>query len=500
MRLNPKSLRKRLLLYLFIAAVIVFVLTELIFLEKNRRSLVKMLDKTAEACVLHLAALPPGGPDGIRGTDSFDDIMRDFGGHHTRVYFLILRVRDGRELERSKSLKDINFSPPFRLREVPREEAFFWNARIKGKGVRFVALRQAPKMEAETEEAERVISDEETSEISSKGASPLGGIENECVYIVGLSERYIRKRLQDTFEVTAPILGIGLVLMLLLGWTVIHRGLEPLRHLEQEVNRISSSNMTPVTIPEDKELASIAETLNTTISNLKRAFERERRFTSNVAHELRTPISEVRSLAEVALEFENDLHGCNRKNYEDILASAKEMQDTVVNLLTLARCQSDQLKPRRDTVALEPLIDTIWNEHKDRAFAKGIDIRRDVQSDICVATDRDLLSIILHNLFANAVSYVPERGKIEWEAKTRGDEFSFSLSNTVENLSESDLAHLFEPFWRKDEAHTAGDGHSGLGLSLVQSLAGVLDLDVSARLTAPTVLTIALSGKAEDGP
>jgi len=495
MRFKPQSLRKRLLLYLSIVAVIVFFLTEMIFLEKNRRSLVKMLDKTAEACVLNLAALTPGEPDGIIGWNSFDDIMKDFGGHSTRIYFLVLRVHDNREIERSESLKNINFSLPQPLHEFPREEAYFWNAQIHGKRVRFVALRQAAKMEPEKAEAEEVIPDEEKPQMPQNGVSSLDTGENECVFIIGLSERYIRKRLRDTFEVTGPILGIGLALMLLLGWIVINRGLEPLRHLEREVDSISSSNMAPVTIPEDKELASIAKTLNATINNLKEAFERERQFTANVAHELRTRISEMRSLSEVALRLEENPDEYNRKNYEDILASAKEMQKIVINLLTLARCHSGQLKPRKDKVELNPLIRTIWNEYADRASARGITVHCDVPSDLVIATDKDLFETLLQNLFSNAVSYATAQGKIEWRSDIQNDEFSFSLSNSVNDLSENDLHSMFEPFWQKDEARTPGGNHSGLGLALVRSLADVLGLTVNAHLTTPTFLTITLTGK-----
>ena len=490
MRIKPRSLRKRLLLYMSVAAVIVFLLTEMIFLEKNRRSLVKMLDKTAEACALNLAALPLDDPDEIAGSNSFDEIMRDFGGHSTRVYFLVLQVYDNQEIKRSESLKNVNLSLPQPLSEFPREEAFFWNAQIHGKSVRFVGLRQAATMEAETGIADEGESRDAGNTLAAPDAS-----QNEYVYIIGLSERYIGKRLRDTFEVTGPILGTGLALMLLLGWIVINRGLEPLRHLELEVDSISPSSMTPVTVPDDKELASIAKTLNTTIGDLKEAFERERRFAANVAHELRTRISEMRSLSEVALRLEENQDEHNRKNYEDILASAKEMQKIVTNLLTLARCHSGQLNAQNDTVALAPLINTIWNEYTDKASARGIAIRGDVSSDLVIATDKDLFATLLHNLFSNAVSYTVAQGSIEWKSGVQNDEFIFSISNSVKDLTENDLHSMFEPFWQKDEARTPGDNHCGLGLALVRSVAEVLGLSVKARLTTPTSLTVTLTGK-----
>ncbi|GAB4331751.1 MAG: ATP-binding protein [Candidatus Abyssubacteria bacterium] len=467
MNLKPRNLRKQLLSYLFASAVIVFLLTELIFIEKNRRSLVKISDKNAEAYALNLVAMTRDELGGTTKLNSLDEIMREFGDRHTQAYFLIIRTSDNKELERSESLQNTNLSLPAALRRLPHGRTHFWTTRINGGPVRFVALREFARPDA----------------------------DEECLFIVGFSQRYLWKRLQETIEVTAPILGIGLIAMLLLSWIVVHRGLTPIRKLEQEVRYISSSNLTPVTIPQTKEFVGVATTLNTIIAELKKSFERERRFTANVAHELRTRISEMRALCEVALKYGDNLDEHNRSNYEEILVSAKEMQATVMNLLTLARCHSGQLKPRRDIVELQPLVNSIWTKLAEQASAKKITFQSDIPADLSIVTDKELLETILQNLFSNAVSYVTEHGLIEWRARIQIDRFSFSISNTVENLSDSDLQYLFEPFWRKDKVRSSGDAHSGLGLALVQSLAEVLGFTVNARLTTPTLLTITLSGK-----
>jgi two-component system sensor histidine kinase QseC len=476
MPLKRRSLRRQLLIYLFASAVIVFLLTELIFIEKNRRSLVKMLDKNAQAYALNLVAMMRSEPGRTIGLDSFDDMIREFGDHRMSVYFLILRVSDNAEIGRSESMRNVSLSLPTSLRGLPRGVAHSWNARIDGQRVRFVALRESAQTYTETQEGRSLNGD-------------------ECFFIVGLSQRYMWKRLQETIEVTAPVLGIGLAVMLLLSWMVVHQGLKPIRKLEREVKSISSSNLTPVTVPEIREFANAATTLNAIIGKLKESFERERRFTANVAHELRTRISEMRALAEVALRYEDNLNEQDRRNYEEILVSAKEMQATVMNLLTLARCHSGQLKPQKETVELQALVECVWRKWEKDASARGLAVRCDVPANLLIVTDKDLFETILQNLFSNAVSYAAERGTVEWKADARGGEFCFSLSNSVENLSETDLPYMFEPFWRKDKARSSDENHSGLGLSLVQSLTGVLGFAVNARLTTPTVLTVTLSGK-----
>ncbi|RJP20761.1 MAG: HAMP domain-containing protein [Candidatus Abyssobacteria bacterium SURF_5] len=478
MGLKPRSLKNRLLLSLFVVAVVVFILTELIFIEKGRRSLVKMIEKSVDAYVSSLVAMRLAGPDGGTGLNLAEESIGESKDRSTNAYFLILRLSDSREIARSESLRDVNLSLPMSPQEFPRGKTYFWKARIQGEKVRCAALREFARIET-----------------AGDAGSSMDSGESECLFIAGLSQGYIGIRLRETLEITAPLLTIELAVMLALGWVVIWRGLAPLRVFEREVQAISSANLTPVTVPEIKEFASVATTLNAIIANLKDAFERERRFTSNVAHELRTRVSEIRCASEVALKYADDLNERERKNYEDILQSAKEMQDTVLNLLTLARCHAGQLKPQKDLIQLRPLIESLWEKRAKEAASRGIIGFGAVPENLSIVTDRNFLEIILDNLFSNAASHSVENGKIGWVASNHGGEFSFSISNSVRGLSEDDLRCMFEPFWRKDEVRSSGDSHSGLGLSLVKSLAGVLGLSVSARLTAPAILTITLFEK-----
>jgi len=466
MHLKSRSLKNRLLLSLFVVAVIVFFLTEFIFIEKERRSLVKMLERNAAAHASSLVTLTFAEPDAKVELDSIGESVKTLKERHTSAYFLVLRLSDHMEIERSESLRDVNFSLPIAPQEFPRGRTYFWKAQIKGKQVRFAAVR---------------------------ASVPSG--DNECLFIAGLSQEYISVRLRETLEITAPILAVELAIMLALSWVVIHRGVAPLHILEREVQTISSSNLTPVSIPEISEFAGVAKTLNAIIGNLKESFERERRFTANVAHELRTRVSEIRSVSEVALRYADNMDEHDRKNYEEILQSTKEMQETVLNLLTLARCHSGQLSPKKENIQLQPLISSVWSKQAHEAAVREIIAAGEIPKDLIIATDRNLLETILDNLFSNAVSYTARKGKIEWLASKHGDEFSFSVSNSVHDLSEDDLRYIFEPFWRKNKARTSDDNHSGLGLSLIQSLAEVLDMTVSACLTTPTFLTITLSGK-----
>ena len=514
---TSKSLRNQILLYLFISALVVSCVTEAIIIEKNRRALTQILEETAKAYATGLASLTDVEETGVVEVEFSDEIMQDFGGEEPSAYFLIQRIVDGVEIERSESLEDEDVVLPDSLDQIQPGEALFWDDTIDDKKVRFIALREYARLDEDDEEDEEgdILPEEEAEEggdvllnleeeeealeedehsASGEDSESTSPKDNEFFFIVGLDKEFIYERLQGTIEATVPALAIGLVLMLLFVWIAINRNLKPLKALEQEVQSISVSNMSPVTVPAVTEIAGVARTLNSMVGDLKEAFERERRFTSNVAHELRTPISEMRSLAEVALKYGTDMDEQDRKNYEDILASAKEMQKTVINLLTLARCDSGYLQPKKTRVEIVPLIDSIWKELSSVAETKRIKTKNDLPSDLSVFTDEELLKLILQNLFCNAVIHAVEDGVIEWNANTNNGDFVFSISNSVEGISSDDLSNIFEPFWRKDEARTSGDGHSGLGLSLVKTLSDMLGFSVDARLATPSLLTMTISG------
>jgi two-component system sensor histidine kinase QseC len=514
---NSKSLRNQILLYLFISALVVACVTEVIIIEQNRRALTQTLEETAKAYATGLASLTEIDETGEVEFEFSDEIMRDFGGEEPSAYFLIRRVIDGSEIERSESLEDVDLALPDFLDRIRPGEALFWDDTVDDENVRFIALREYARIDEDDEgegvlpeegigagedipsnieeqDALEVDEDEEDSPASDAEVEFTAPQENEFLFIVGLNKEYIYERLLGTIETTAPALAVGLVLMLLFVWMAVNRNLKPLKALKHEVQSISVSNMSPVTVPDVTEIAGVAQTLNGMVGDLKEAFERERRFTSNVAHELRTPISEMRSLAEVALKYESDLSERDRKNYEDILASAKEMQKTVINLLTLARCDSGHLQPKKSKVEIVPMIDSIWRELSKQAETKRIKRSYDLPSDLSVFTDEELLKLILQNLFCNAVVHSVKDGVIQWRASTDDGKFVFSISNSVEDISSDDLSNIFEPFWRKDKARTSGDGHSGLGLSLVKTLCEMLDLSVDAQLTAPSLLTMTISG------
>jgi signal transduction histidine kinase len=280
----------------------------------------------------------------------------------------------------------------------------------------------------------------------------------------------------------------GLVLLVgvpLVVAAVVRRGLRPLDRLAEQASRIDAASLdrrfTLAGLP--AELHPIAGRLDDLLQRLSAAFERERRFSADVAHELRTPIAELRALAEVALQFPDS--GEAGRQFQDVLDAALQMEGLVATLLTLARCEAGRQQRARETVDLTRALGEAWGPLAERARSKALRVRPSAAAAF-LSTDRLMLGSILANLLGNAVEYAPAGGELSWEVVRREDGTDVIIANTNADLGREDLAHVFEPFWRKDAARSDGR-HGGLGLSLVAAFARLIGAEVRLDLVAGQV-------------
>ena len=270
--------------------------------------------------------------------------------------------------------------------------------------------------------------------------------------------------------------------------------LEHLRAFQDEMELINESNLVPVNIPQTEEIAGVANSLNTVIDNLREAFNRERRFISNVAHELRTPVSEIRTLTEVALKWPENLDEQSQKNYTDILDASRQMQIIINNLLILSRYDSGSLQIQKERFTLKPLTVSFWKNYYELAKTKKIVLNNKIPAHFSLYTDKYMFLLIIENLLTNALNYSRSNSMVDLNVISNDTSFHLSVSNPAEDLSQDDLPLLFERFWCKDQSRMSDSNHSGLGLSLVQSIATFLGYEVKANLSKTKNLTITISG------
>ena len=277
-------------------------------------------------------------------------------------------------------------------------------------------------------------------------------------------------------------LGGALVWMagvVLVGRRVVDRGLRPLdelaRHVEAITDPVRAREVDAERAP--RELRPVAEGLNHLLDRVRTALERERRTTANIAHELRTPISELVILADVARRYADDPAELV-KALEEVHEIGTDMGDLVATLLELARAEAGAVTLEIEPLELGSVVEDCWRHHEPAARARGMRFDGPGPGGPRVASDRAALTIVVSNLLGNAVAYAPPESAIDCGIQNGGAGYRLTVSNPVEGLDPGDLDKLTEPFWRASAAR--GDRHhAGIGLALASRLARQLDLDLS---------------------
>jgi two-component system, OmpR family, heavy metal sensor histidine kinase CusS len=280
----------------------------------------------------------------------------------------------------------------------------------------------------------------------------------------------------------AAFIGLGTALVVTF---VLRHGLKPLEQVAQEAAKIDAQSL-HVRFSSDgmpSELQPICRRLNDSLERLMMAFQRQRRFTADVAHELRTPIAELRSLADVALQWRSDPEMSLANFFKDAKDIAVQMEGIVTTLLALARCQSGATTVTSEAVDVGDMIKEAWLACQQKAKGRGLEFRFGITSQPILTTDRTMFISIISNLLTNAVEYASQGGVISCNVQENGSGMRLRLSNDTDFLAPDDLPHLFEAFWRKDPART-DNSHCGLGLTLVEAYAKILGGNVRVSMPA----------------
>ena len=259
---------------------------------------------------------------------------------------------------------------------------------------------------------------------------------------------------------------------------VVGRAVRPVNRLAEEIESLRETDLARrLDLPDvPTELAPVVERLNGLLGRLESAFSRERAFTADVAHELRTPLTGLGTTLEVCRSRPRD-----NPAYEAAIDKCRKMidrmQEMVESLLLLARADSGQLAAVRQPVDLGLLMSECWAVCQIRAEQRGLRVNWEVPSPCMIESDPEKLRIIFHNLFDNAVCHVDERGMV----RVIVDAEAIEISNSGSRVGSEELPHLFERFWRGDQARSDTGVHCGLGLSLCRRLAELLGGRISVQ-------------------
>jgi two-component system heavy metal sensor histidine kinase CusS len=257
---------------------------------------------------------------------------------------------------------------------------------------------------------------------------------------------------------------------------VIGQSLKPLAVLTDRIadldDRALSVRLPEMEVPD--EFRPVIVRLNELLDRLENVFRRERAFSADVAHELRTPLAGLRSTLEVALSRPR-----STKEYQstlgEILAASGHLQKLVDNLLSLTRIEAGTVDVDLQPVALARALHKAWEPFQASAEKKQLDVRWDDTWGGEVLTDEFLLMAALRNIVDNAVSYTKEGGEITLAVAGDAMTGEIRITNSGCELTQEEAEELCDRFRRRDAARSVTGVHYGLGLALVSSIMEVLE-------------------------
>lgn len=262
----------------------------------------------------------------------------------------------------------------------------------------------------------------------------------------------------------------------------LSRGLRPVKAYAAALSQVDDTRLQSVssTSALPSELDPIRDKLDQLLARLAESFARERRFTADVAHELRTPIGALRTILEVA-----QLRERSAEAYRGAIAEAAQvttnMQSLVEDLLLMSRLESRQIQVQRRSVVLRDIVDECWGAFEARGRGRDVTFSNEVEPGVSIQSDPEKLKIIVTNLLSNAVDYTAAAGRIVVRGKVCPLGAGLEVWNSGPPIPPDVLPRIFDRFFRADPARAADQGHAGIGLSLVKSISDVLGMDVSAR-------------------
>lgn len=275
---------------------------------------------------------------------------------------------------------------------------------------------------------------------------------------------------------------------------VVTRGLRPVNRLAGQISAIGEGDLGARVGTEDAptELEPLIDRLNDLLTRFEVAFAREKGFTADMAHELRTPLAGLLTTVEVALSKQRDAEAY-RQALSTSLLIIQRTQAMVDNLLSLARLEAGQVKVSREPVSLDDLLHECWRPFEQRAGQRGLQVDWRIEEMCAVQTDREQLQHILCNLFDNAVAYVDHKGRVLIECSAKDGCIELQVSNTGSALSQDQAQHAFDRMWRGDSARSQTDRHCGLGLALSRKIAAVLGASLAIESTAGGMFRVKLT-------
>jgi heavy metal sensor kinase len=297
-----------------------------------------------------------------------------------------------------------------------------------------------------------------------------GQVEGQRVLIrVFRDQMEMRRTLGEIVKVSTLGFPLAVTLAAIGGYLIATRSLRPLDAMARQARRISSESLSkrlPNPNPND-ELGGLATVFNDTLARLEASFAELQRFTADASHELRSPLTALRAVGEVALRDDND-PAALRETIGSMLEEAQRLTDLVDALLTLARMDATKADAAREDVNIARLLDEVRDQFEVLANEKHQTITVTCPGHVIVQADRTLLHLALVNLVHNAIQHAPGDSQISITAMRSAHAIDISVKDNGSGIPREYHEKIFDRFFRVDKARSRAHGGAGLGLAIAK--------------------------------
>ena len=263
-----------------------------------------------------------------------------------------------------------------------------------------------------------------------------------------------------------------LPVIFLIIWIGVRKILKPVVKISAMVDKRGSSDLSPIhTNKAPQEIIPLLQALNRLFTRIEKSFVREREFTDNAAHELRTPLAAMKTQTQVLLKKAQAMPDC-REGLDNLHASIDRASKMVDQLLAFSRLQANQIE--FETVDLSSLAQDILKDISPLAVKKRIEMRADIAPVITIKGNRNALEIMLRNLIDNAIKFTPADGRIDVSVFEEGHKAVLKIFDTGPGIKDTEKDKVFERFYRVQKNKKG----SGLGLSMAKWVCDVHSAEI----------------------
>ena len=313
---------------------------------------------------------------------------------------------------------------------------------------------------------------------------------------VARRQEQIEATLGHLLVLLASAVPVTLVLAIAGGLFLAGRALDPIDRITRAAEQIGAEDLSRrLDLPASPdEVGRLAATFDHMLERIHCAYQRQRQFTADAAHELRTPLALLRTQIEVTLARRG-----TPDEYHTVLASIDEdavrMTQLVNDLLTLARADDGQEALEFEPLHLNALVDDVVAAMARLAESRGVRLERSTaEPEVLVEADQTRLTQLVVNLVDNGLKYTPAGGTVTLSVDQTPTGTLLRVADTGVGIAPEHLPHLFERFYRVDKARARAEGGAGLGLAISQWVARAHggDITVESRPGRGTTFTVRL--------